>query len=163
MLDLAASGGLEEIVRLLISAGADVNTKDEFGVAPLAGAARFGHTRIISRLLDAGAEIDATSQMGWTALMNAAYGGEADAARLLVDRGADVSISDGNHTAMNLAEWGRHKELAQILERSPSPQTRRTEEDKVQITPTDPHAIAAERQDRLKVLTKPVIIRRPQP
>lgn len=54
----AAWSGHEEIVRLLIADGADVNKTDLEGRTALIAAAYMGHTDIVTHLLDHGADID---------------------------------------------------------------------------------------------------------
>jgi len=54
-LHIAASGGLADIVMVLLKAGADLNVKDYRGQTPLHSAASNGHTKVVKALLGAGA------------------------------------------------------------------------------------------------------------
>ena len=55
---LAAVEGHTPIISYLISAGADVNAVNDFGVSPLAYAALEGHCKALDILLAAGANVD---------------------------------------------------------------------------------------------------------
>ena len=58
-LSLAADGGYNDIVRLLLKKGADPNQSIANGIAPLHRACLFGHTGVVEMLLRAGANADA--------------------------------------------------------------------------------------------------------
>ncbi len=62
----------EEIVRLLIMNGADVNSPDGSGYTPLMTAANCKQHGMVGMLLQAGADADAVDQQGNTAAMYAA-------------------------------------------------------------------------------------------
>ncbi len=61
--DVAATGR-PEIAKLLIKAGADVNTRTRGGYTPLLIAAARGRTDVVQALLDAGADLDAIGEDG---------------------------------------------------------------------------------------------------
>ena len=80
------------LVEILISAGLDVNKRDNNGLAPLHYAARKGLAEIIDMLLAAGADVNAQDSWGFTALHEAALSGLVDTVKKLIDVGADKSI-----------------------------------------------------------------------
>jgi len=96
VLFLAAIGGKEDAVRLLIDHGADVHAETVDG-AILIKAAFEGHRQIVEMLLDAGADVNSTGR-AWTpddtALYAAVFNGHRDIVELLIERGADVNQSD---------------------------------------------------------------------
>ncbi|MFH1448082.1 MAG: ankyrin repeat domain-containing protein, partial [Candidatus Micrarchaeota archaeon] len=58
LLHKAASKGIENIARMLIRKGADVNTKSADGLTPLHDAAYNGHTGAVKLLIEKGADMD---------------------------------------------------------------------------------------------------------
>jgi hypothetical protein len=98
-----------EIVRLLISAGADVNSmsNDTFG-SPLAFAANLGDFESVKALLEAGANANAAAQDGRaTPLMWAAARGNPDVVKALLSAGANATAKDtSGSNAISFAENG---------------------------------------------------------
>ena len=60
-LSLAASGGYVNIIKLLLSHGAEINSRtgSKLGISPLMLAAMNGHTQAVKLLLDMGSDINA--------------------------------------------------------------------------------------------------------
>ena len=83
----------QSITELLLSAGADPNTRDEAGLGTtiLFQAAELGNTGIMRPLLEKGALINLRSRHNETALMVACKNGRYAATRLLLQNGADVN------------------------------------------------------------------------
>ena len=59
MLTYAARAGNAEAAKLLIAAGADVNTRNKQGITPLHAAAAFASLEVVRILIAAGADVDA--------------------------------------------------------------------------------------------------------
>jgi ankyrin repeat protein len=131
-LHVAVAEGQEEIVRLLVKAGADLSATTEHGRTPLhlaletrpelvvvlrelgapvdaASAAFLDDVEELTRELDRGAEL-VNPATGTGLLSFTATGGSARAARLLLDRGAKA---DGD--ALLAAAGGAHVELVTML------------------------------------------------
>src|SRR6185503_19609252 len=90
-LHLAARGGHDRVVRLLVDAKADVSAPTTTGAAPLHFAAASGSRDAVTILLDAGADVNVREpQWGQTPLMFAAASGRTDVVRTLLARGADA-------------------------------------------------------------------------
>ncbi|KAK7709350.1 KN motif and ankyrin repeat domain-containing protein 3 [Diaporthe eres] len=93
------TGANPEAVRVLLAAGADVNTHDSYGQTPLCltAGAPGGHSRIeiAAALLEAGANINV--EQGYaraTALDFACVGSHFEMVKFLIDAGADIGHHD---------------------------------------------------------------------
>ena len=93
---LAAKNGRVDAVKALVSAGANLNTADNKGDAPLSVAA---NKAIALILIEGGANLNAANKRGETALWLAAKNGHKDLVEALVQAGADVNKFDKNHDA----------------------------------------------------------------
>lgn len=109
----AVKAGDAARARQLISAGADVNSRDAYGATPLMNAAHGGNLEMVEALLAAGAEIDAKDELGWTALMKACFNadlnrGFPEIVDRLISAGADpnVKITYGIRPLMLAAGYG---------------------------------------------------------
>ena len=83
--------GDEEVVKLFLAAGMNVNATVDFGLSSLMWAAFEGQTEVAKILLEHGADIDKQEELwGLTALMLGVTRGNADVVRLLLEHGADI-------------------------------------------------------------------------
>src|SRR3569833_2181231 len=117
-LHMAAGKGHEEIIRLLLDAGAAINERDESGETPLLLSAQIGHVGIVELLLDRGADPDNIRQVSSsTPLHAAAMNGHEAIARLLLDRGADPGIIGQKKytTPQHSAHLNGHEAVARLL------------------------------------------------
>ena len=81
----AAKGGHENIVKILLDAGAEVDAKDDVGIAALYYAAGYGFAGIVQRLLERGAMPDRYYViMGKNALLAATEGEHKECVRILL-------------------------------------------------------------------------------
>jgi len=102
-----------ETVQALLDAGADVNAKDQDGVAPLMIYGARANNGNVQALLDAGADVNAKDNNGMSALSYAAREGYADILRTLLDTGAQLENPD-QPTALRAAVRG-HTEIVKFL------------------------------------------------
>lgn len=95
-----------DVMKLLIKAGANVDSVDHQGVTYLAAYGYFDN-RVLKTLLDAGANPNAADRDGQTALMQAAHYGYEKAVVLLIEHGAVVNQKDhkGRSALMYAANW----------------------------------------------------------
>ena len=84
----------EEIVALLLNAGASVNAKDDDGCTALHGAAFWGREEIAKLLIECKADVNATSPSRVTPLHEATRLNKLAVAKLLLAAGADVNAKD---------------------------------------------------------------------
>ncbi|XP_036401907.1 M-phase phosphoprotein 8-like isoform X2 [Megalops cyprinoides] len=102
---LAAAGGQDDILRLLIKKGVKVNGRQKNGTTALMHAAEKNFLTTVAILLEAGACVNAQTLGGETALMKACKRGNADVVRLLLEYGADCNIlSKHQNNALHFAK-----------------------------------------------------------
>jgi len=83
-----AEQGWEDVGKLLLHMGADINTKDNKARTPLMISAGFGHTNFVKVLIDNGAALNAKNDENLTALDYAKRFGATDIVTILKDLGA---------------------------------------------------------------------------
>ncbi|KAM6934506.1 M-phase phosphoprotein 8 isoform 2-T2 [Xenentodon cancila] len=102
---LAAAGGQDDILRLLIKKGVRVNARQNNGTTALMHAAEKNFLTTVAILLEAGSFVNAQTLGGETALMKACKRGNADIVRLLLEYGANCNIqSKHKNTALYFAK-----------------------------------------------------------
>jgi ankyrin repeat protein len=103
----AAESGSHECVELLLNAGADIMTVDEFETTALMMAAKSGNEISVRLLLEVGAgeHINAKNSWGSTALIEAAISGNAESVRVLIDTGADVNMGTWEGSSWGYTQW----------------------------------------------------------
>ena len=106
----AVDSGDPALVRVLAEAGADVRKVNEYGVPPLAEAARTGNLEMCEVLLKAGADPNATPG-GFPLLFGPVNEDHLDVVKLLLASGAKL----GEHKA-TLAEAAKTPEMRAVLE-----------------------------------------------
>jgi len=123
----ASARGYDEVVKMLVNHGADVNNRDiQQQFSALMCAAQYGHEKVVRILLEHGADVNAQGNKGQTALMLAVYYGHMrdshmnnnyiEIIKLLLKFGADVNIKycDGD-TALILAVKQGCEEVVNLL------------------------------------------------
>ncbi|MBP7636016.1 ankyrin repeat domain-containing protein, partial [Candidatus Ozemobacteraceae bacterium] len=93
-LHLAAHDGKDDVVKLLLEAGANREARSEHGETPLHMAAADGHTSIMQMFLEAKADVNARTLAGETPLHLAAREGDIEVADLCLAHGANPEIED---------------------------------------------------------------------
>jgi uncharacterized protein len=113
----AAGQGHSEVIRVLLRAGADVNTPHaNVQATPLEYAAMHGHVDAARTLIAAGARVDSVDSQGRTPLMWAAWKGQGPVVQELLKHGADVSRTNKTGgTALRYAEQKGHAQVAELL------------------------------------------------
>ena len=92
----ASRTGLENIVRILLSRNAELNTTDKYGNTALHMAAENSQLNIVKLLLNKKPELNIQNQYGDTPLHNAVRAGSVDIVSELVIAGADINIENYN-------------------------------------------------------------------
>lgn len=111
---MAALGGHNATVTLLLDKGQDIERERRFG-SPLRAASLMGHESTVRLLLTCGARLDSCGKLG-TALYASSLKGHISISRLLIHEGADVGLSGGFHgNALQAAAYQGHYTLAELL------------------------------------------------
>ena len=112
LIQAAAFGGHERMVRWLIDLGADVHARGRYG-SPLRAASLGGHTAVVQLLLDRGARMDEKED---NALQAAALNGHFMTLKLLVSRSEeDCNWRACYESALEAASFKGHLEIVQHL------------------------------------------------
>ncbi|MCJ1267408.1 hypothetical protein MMC22_007293 [Lobaria immixta] len=112
----ASAKGHENVVQILMDAGADLNAQGGFYGNVLQAASAKGHEKVVQILIDAGADLNA--QGGWfgNALQAASAEGHDEVVQILIDAGADLNARGGLYgNALQAASAEGHDEAVQIL------------------------------------------------
>jgi ankyrin repeat protein len=117
---IAAAEGKENLAKLLVEYGADVNAKDLYGDTALMWAVHGGHLNVVEFLVEHGANVNAAAtyitNAGSTALIYASEKGHVNVVKYLIKHGANINPKKKNgDTALSLAENNGHTEVARIL------------------------------------------------
>ena len=123
VLCLAVREGLDDMARILIEAGSDVNA-----VAPdrnynaLMEAAALGNAEMVRFLIAKGSKLNVQSKNDQTALMLAVGIGNDEVVKLLFDAGADINIKDVlDMTAVQYARILGHEKITVIFDNAANP------------------------------------------
>ena len=100
---IAASEGNLKLVKSLIKAGADINSRNEDNDTGLHISARQGHTKIVRTFLENSIDVNSRGSKGMTALMIAAEQNYPDILCDLLVKGATNLKDDDGNTAWNYA------------------------------------------------------------
>lgn len=121
----AAQEGHVDLVKFLLSKGANVHAQTATGDTALTYACENGHTDVADVLLSHGADLEHQtlalqeheSEGGRTPLMKAARAGHLCTVQYLISKGADVNraTTNNDHTVLSLACAGGHLKVVELL------------------------------------------------
>ncbi|KAL0275144.1 UNVERIFIED_CONTAM: hypothetical protein PYX00_003100 [Menopon gallinae] len=126
----AASAGHPDIVKLLISHGAEVNAQSSTGNTPLMYACSGGHEAVVRVLLNHAANIEDHNENGHTPLMEAASAGHVGVAKILLEYGAGINThsNEFKESALTLACYKGHLDMVRFLLEAGADQEHKTDE-----------------------------------
>jgi hypothetical protein len=116
---LAATNGMPDAAREILTSRAEVDAKCYLGVTPLHYAAAHGHVEVAQRLLQARAKVNSRDdRLGYTPLHEAAHLGRTALVGLLLEAQADARQKDTRaQTASDLAMLEGHLTVASLLKK----------------------------------------------
>ncbi|MGA3028334.1 MAG: ankyrin repeat domain-containing protein [Bryobacteraceae bacterium] len=106
--DGAQTSETEQIVKLLLDAGANPNGRNKEGNPVLLAALARQDPAIVEDLIRAGASVRETSSSGWPMIVHAAYAGNQKIVQLLLDSGANVNETGKDGATALLAATNKH-------------------------------------------------------
>lgn len=106
-----------DLVKRLLRAESEPNTRNDYGSSPMMEAATIGNTQVLELLLDAGADVESMNFDGQTALMAVVRTGNLQAAELLLKHGANINAAEkwGGQTALMWAAARKQPEMVKLL------------------------------------------------
>jgi serine/threonine protein kinase len=115
----AAKNGHSEMVKSLLEAGAEVDSKDILEKqTPLSMAAKNGHLEVVKSLLQAKAEVDVKATYGKTSLSWAAMNGHLEVVKSLLQAKAEVDAKDiYGLTPLERAQWKGYRDVVELLKK----------------------------------------------
>jgi hypothetical protein len=131
---IAAHRGYTDVVRILISTGANINKQNTDGLTPLMAASMSGHVETLTVLCENNADLNFQTVMGkYTALMlTITSTPQKDAFKFLIDRGADISLRDEQgDTVLEIAKYRKLSEFLSLLESSKKDNIEDPKEEKI--------------------------------
>jgi len=115
-LHFAANSGHIEIVKYLLSKGADIHAKTKANTTVLHYAALKGSLEIVKLLVEKGVEIDIKNVQVTTPMYYAASGGHREVVQYLIDKGAKVDALDREEgTPLHFAAKNGHTKTIEVL------------------------------------------------
>jgi len=109
--------GLENLFKILVEKGTDLNVGTNNGGTIIHFAAEGGSAEIINILIEKGFNYNEPDRYGWTPLHYAAQYGHKAAVELLVSKGADLNVRIlSGKTAFNIATERGYDDIAYLLD-----------------------------------------------
>ena len=115
-LHLAADNGNIEVLKYLVSQGANVNVKDNYGRTPLQVAVNKNNLEMVEYLISHGADVNVKDSFSKSPLHDAASIGNIETVQILISHGAQINAKDKiNKTPLHHSVEKGHKKITQYL------------------------------------------------
>ncbi|XP_064650397.1 ankyrin repeat domain-containing protein 50-like isoform X2 [Lineus longissimus] len=113
---IASIIGDKNLVAQLITAGANIECKDNGGNTPIIIASTNGHQEVVDLLIKAGANIECKNISGNTPIIIASIKGHQEVVDLLIKAGANIECKgNGGNTPIIFASINGHQEVVDLL------------------------------------------------
>ncbi|XP_031619747.1 serine/threonine-protein phosphatase 6 regulatory ankyrin repeat subunit B-like isoform X2 [Contarinia nasturtii] len=114
---VAVENAHKEMVKLLISRGANINAEDKDKQTPLHVAARMGNKKVAELLISHGANINAEDKDKETPISKATKNGQKEMAELLINHGANIinAIDKDEQTPLHVDAQSGWKSVVEFL------------------------------------------------
>ncbi|EAY18610.1 ankyrin repeat protein, putative [Trichomonas vaginalis G3] len=107
---------IPSLCEYFLSLGANINSKDEFGVSPLRRTAEYNSKETAEFLISHGADINEKDKDGQTVLHTAARYNSKETAEILISHGANINEREKEgKTILHIAALNNSKETAELL------------------------------------------------
>lgn len=113
----ATAHGSPKTIKVLISAGANINAKrDDIGYTPLMDAVNSSDEDTTRELIELGADVNVANSIGRTALRYAVHYGVFEIMKTLVEKGANINSQDiSGVTPLMQAVWHNESKMVRYL------------------------------------------------
>ena len=112
----AARIGTPEMVKNLVTFGADVNAATNTGLTPLHQAAARGNLDMVKELVQAGADVNAIAKNGRSPIFYAASRGKASTVNYLLENKAEINLADSDgYTPLHCAAASGNASLVKFM------------------------------------------------
>ncbi len=105
------------ILSLLLSKGANPDTKSIEGATPIMNAVQSEKSEHFNILIEHKADLNAKDDRGFTALHRASEMGRSEMVRILLENGANKNVEAEGHTPLSLAIAMKNEEIIKLLEK----------------------------------------------
>lgn len=103
------------LLRLILEKGIDINTRDDQGDTLLMNAVKEGNKEITKLLISEGADVKAKTENGFTALIYASLHGNLEMIDILVDKSNIDETNSSGKSALMIASENGYKDLVELF------------------------------------------------
>lgn len=114
-LHIAVGNGNIAAIKILLSRGADINSKAREGSTPLLLAITDDNAKIAKILIENGADVNLAMDQGMTPLIAAVMTGHVDIVKILLNKGVNINAKVQGYTALDVATSKKNDKIIKLL------------------------------------------------